>query len=226
MICAIHQPTFLPYLGVFDKIKKADILIIYDDAQFVKRDYLQKNSILLDGRIFRLHVPLVKHNLKEKINKIKINQQFQTHRMNWKEYHLLQIKNAYKKTENFDKIYPLIRKIYYKNHNYLYNLNLDLILLFCKLLGITIRYECSSDISKKFKIKSTSTLKLIEMCKAVKADSYISGHKGKSYIDEELFKKHNINLIYQFFDHPIYKQKSDNFIKNISTIDYLFSNEN
>src|SRR3989344_4934979 len=119
MICSIHQPTFLPYLGFFEKVRKSDVFIVYDDAQFVRRDFFQRNFILLNKKPFMLHVPLIKPKPKEKIKNVLINSKYEKKGMNWEEYHLLQIRDAYKNTKNFNRIYPQLEHIYHKHHKYL-----------------------------------------------------------------------------------------------------------
>ncbi|MEK6955743.1 MAG: WbqC family protein, partial [Nanoarchaeota archaeon] len=220
-LCAIHQPNFLPYYGFFDKIANSDKFIIYDDAQFVKRDFHNKNFILLDNKKFRLSVPIKKSSLKHNINEILIDNEYNVKRMNWKDYHLLQFKNSYKDTKNFDYVYTLLNKVYSKNFKYLVNFNIEFIKLICNLLNINTTFELSSVLSVKNNIETHSTLKLIELCKSVGADTYLSGSGGKSYLDESLFLKHNIILKYQDFKLPYYKQNSNIFVKNLSILDYL-----
>lgn len=219
MICAIHQPNFLPYIGFFDKIIKSDVFVIYDDAQFNKSDFQNKNYILLDQKKFCLRVPIQKSPLKTNINQIKINNKFKSGNLDWKEYHLLQIKNAYSKEKNFNILFPKIKEIYLKNHEYLVNLNMDFIKLICKELNINKKFIYSSQIPNLDKLRSTQ--RIIQICQEVKSNTYFSGGGGKNYLEENLFKEKNIQLIFQkidFFAHE--KDKINNL--NLSTIDYLF----
>lgn len=224
MICGIHQPNFLPYLGFFDKIKKSDVFIIYDDAQFCYRDFHNQNYILLNGKPFKLKIPVEESPMDTPLNKIRIKNNGTIKNHHWKEYHLMNIYIAYHNSPNFNLIFPLIKNIYNLNIKYLVEFNVALIYLFCNLLGISKRIYFSNNISNKFRLNSKSTQKLIDLTKAVKADTYFSGSGGKGYLEEELFEEQKIKLIYQHFDHPIYKQmKSEMFIKNMCVLDYLFN---
>ncbi|MGV8142888.1 MAG: WbqC family protein [Candidatus Pacearchaeota archaeon] len=224
MICAIHQPNFLPYLGFFDKLSKSDIFIIYDDAQFCRRDFHHQNYILLNGNPFRLKVPLEYSQINTPINKIRIKKEGVIGNMGWKEYHLRNIKHAYSKSLNFNQVYPKLKELYDKEFVYLSEFNISLINLFCNLLNLSKDIKYSSDLSIKYQINSKSTEKLIDLTKSVGAKIYLSGSGGKGYIKESTFTSQKIGLRYQEFKHPNYAQiKNPFFIKNMSVIDYLFN---
>lgn len=226
MICSIHQPNFLPYLAFFDKIKKSDVFVIYDDAQFCRRDFHHQNYILINGNPMRLRVPVEECHINTPINLVKINKNGVIRRHHWKDYHLLNLVVAYHKSPNFAIVYPLIVSIYRTEFDYLVNFNISLINLFLRLLGISKPVMLSSKLSKKNEINSKSTQKLIDLTKAVYCDSYLSGVGAKDYLNEELFKKQNIGLTYNNFIHPVYPQiKSKEFVKNMCILDYLFNTQ-
>lgn len=220
MKVAIHQPNFLPYLGYFDKMSKIDLWVHYDDAQFVPRDYHHRNRIATPNGPLWLTVPIYKPNYgdPQPISNIKIKGQ------TWQEYFIQQIERNYKKSKFFDCYFPRLKKILEKSHLTLTELNIDLINLLRECFGIRNEILFSSSLSEEGGITSKSTEKILDLCNIVKADTYLSGSGGRGYLDEELLKEAGINLEYQEFYHPIYRQVNrKSFLKNMSAVDILFN---
>lgn len=135
MIVSIHQPNYLPYLGFIDKMKKSDVFIICDDAQFNKEDFQHRNRI----RIFQgwkwLTVPVEKRRFP--INEIKINNETKWKDMCWNEVHLKEIEENYRDAQYFSSYENEIRKIYTNKYDLLINLNMDLIYFLKKAFDIS-----------------------------------------------------------------------------------------
>ncbi|NPE27882.1 WbqC family protein [Methanococcoides sp. SA1] len=211
-VIAIHQPNYLPYLGFFDKMKKADLFIIYDDAQFNSRDFQQRNKIRTSINWNWLNVPIIKE--KKSINKIKIRSD-----ENWNKKHFNSIRANYSKASYYSEYCRIFEQIYENNYEYLVDLNMDIIKAMCKCFNINTEIRLSSE----FNIKSKSTRKLIELVSACDGDTYLSGSGGNNYMDTSMFIESHINLIYQDFIPPVYSQRYPGFISNLSAIDYLFN---
>lgn len=226
MICGIHQPNFLPYLGFFDKIKKSDVFIIYDDAQFVARDYHNQNFILMNGIPLKLKVPVEHCPINTPINEVRIQKDGLIKGIPWKEYHLKNIEIAYHKSPNFDDVFSLLKIIYSLEFTHLFEFNYILIKTFCLILGIYTPIRLSSFLHPRETLETKSTKRLIELTQMTGADTYLSGPGGKGYLQEDLFPINKVKLIYQEFEHPTYKQiKQTEFVKNMSVLDYLFNSE-
>jgi hypothetical protein len=213
MKCAIHQPNFFPWLGYFDKIKSCDSFVILDDAQIQKTGGTYTNRVALNvGGVSKNYTaPIVKSSLQ--INEIEFLAN------NWRDKLIKTLQANYAKSKNFklykDEIFEMISNK--ENNLALYNENV--IFKICDLLKIdTTHIVKSSDMN----ITTTSTQRLIDICKDVKCDTYISGGGGDNYQEQELYDKHNIKLAYQEYKHPVYTQKSDDFIAGLSAIDYIF----
>ena len=217
MIVAIHQPNYLPYLGFFDKIFNSDVFVILDDAQFSKGDFHNRNRIKNQNGAKWLTIP-VKAEFKS-IRDIKINQEFKFSNNSWNDYHLLQIKENYKNSKCFNSLYPKIEKILKQDYQFLLDINLKMIYLLTEYFNINVKIVLSSIL----KISTNSTQRLIDITKYLAGDTYLSGTGAKSYIDINLFKENGINLIFQEFEHPYYKQQYENFVPNLSAIDYCFN---
>lgn len=214
MIACIHQPQYFPWLGFFHKVAKADVYVCLDDAQYMNRSFMNRNKIRTPEGFQWLTVP-VKSNLKCKINEVKIN-----NNLDWKKTHLESIKRNYGKSDYFENYFSFFEDFYSKELNSLIELNLVGLKFVLKELGINKKIVLSSSLN----ISSKSTQRLVDLCKAVNADTYLSGLGGEQYMDESLFGKHGLNLEYQKFTHPKYVQRFKGlFIEDLSILDLLFN---
>lgn len=217
MIVGIHQPNYLPYLGFFDKLRKSDVFIIYDDAQFTKGDFQQRNRIRIYNGWKWLTVPVEKKHIP--INQIKIRNDVEIERTNWQEAHFKEIHDNYKKAPYYPNFEKDIRRIYGQEYDMLIDINLKLIEFLMKSFGIDTKIIHSSE----FGFNSKSTERLVDLVSAVGGDIYLSGPMGKDYLDPQLFDEKNIQVCFQGFRHPVYKQQYDGFEPNMSAIDALLN---
>ena len=189
MRITIHQPDFLPWYGFFYRWAQSDLLILYDDAQFIKGGWQNRDKLLINGREQWLTVPVVtKGKLGQLINEVKINQT-----VKWKHKHLYTFKSVFGKTPNFLTVFPLIEDVYAGKYDNLIDLNISLLLLCADLLKIKTKFRLSSE----YGFSSNQSEKLIDLLNAENADEYLSGTGSINYIDEKLFEQNNIKLIYQ-----------------------------
>ena len=214
---SIHQPNYIPWLGFFNKLLLSNTYVVFDDVQFPRgKDYANRNQIKTNNGKTWLTVPVIgKSNLKP-WNQIEINKN------GWVDKHLANIESFYRKTPYFDKYYPMIKVIYNQNHNLLIDLNLDLIICF---LGFLDKTDINIILSSDIKTKLTGLDKILYILKNQKATHYISGSGdgSKRYINEQIFKDNNIELIWQNYQHPVYKQQFGEFIPYMSILDLLFN---
>ncbi|MDO8516867.1 MAG: WbqC family protein [Nanoarchaeota archaeon] len=213
MRIAIHQPNFLPYLGFFDKCDYSDILVLYDSTQFKKNDFQNRNKIKTKDGWKWLTIP-ISYNFGDLINKVKIDNS-----QDWRNKHLVYLKENYYKSAFFDVYFDKIKEIYNKEWTYLSDFNISLIIFLIKELGIKCKIVKSSDLD--INLKSTDAL--IEICKELNADEYVSGKDGRNYLDKSLFEKENIKVLFQDYKHPIYQQQFYGFEPFMSILDLLFN---
>lgn len=217
MIITIHQPNYLPYPGFFDKMRDADIFVIYDDAQFNKEDFQHRNKI----RIFHgwkwLTIPVEKKLIP--IKEIKIRNELMNKDLKWSDAQFKEIKESYLDTPYYDKYENKLEEIYMNTYDKLIDLNLDIIYFLMDAFKIKTKLVFSSELG----LTSRSTQRLIEIVESLGGDTYLSGSFGKNYLDISLFKEKNIKLEFQDFKHPVYKQNYEGFIPNMSSIDALFN---
>ena len=218
MILTGHQPNYLPYLGFFHKITQADTFAILDNVQFVKRGpfgWMNRNRIRAQDGWIWLTVPvLTKGKYQQLIMDTKINNDY-----SWAKKHFHAIYYNYHRAKYFKKYIGFFEDIYKRHWDNFSDLSIEIIRYIIKDLGIDIKIvECS-----KIGVSGKATEYVIDMCKKLKADTYLSGIHGKDYLNENLFLKENIRLIYQEFIHPVYKQLFRGFIPSLSIIDLLFN---
>lgn len=217
MIVGIHQPNYLPYLGFFDKMNKSDIFIIYDDAQFNKGDFQHRNRIRIHNGSKWLTIPVDKKH--EPINQIHILNESMIKNEKWNFHHSTQIFDNYKDSDFFPDYYEGLSAIICEEHTYLAELNIEVISYLNKSFDISTKMKFSSEHPSQ----SFSTQRLIELVEAVDGDTYLSGPAGKNYLDMKMFEDSGIEVIFQDFKHPEYKQQYNGFVSNMSAIDALFN---
>ncbi len=218
MILSAHQPEYLPYLGFFYKMAKADTFILADHLQFSKKDFLNRNRIRTNANALGwtwLTVPVLLHGKGyQKINEIDIDNS-----TDWAKKHWQLIYFNYKRTPFFNAYSNFFEKLYQKKWQKLADLNETSIDYIRKELDIKTTLIKSSD----YNFKGQKTDLIVELCKEFKADTYFSGMGGKLYIEAEKLKENDIQLIFSDFKHPVYPQRFEPFVENLSAIDLLFN---
>ncbi|MFB7302873.1 WbqC family protein [Heyndrickxia sporothermodurans] len=212
MIVGIHQPNYIPWIGFFHKMLSCDVFVLLDDvlcSNKAERRNMIKGS---NGRI-SLAIPIL--NKKAIIKDIEINNQ-----VNWKLKHLCSMQGCYAKADYLETLSPDLLDIYKQAGPKLVDFNLELINFIRSYLDIKTTMVRSSELSGIHGKKNT---KLISICNALEADTYLSGEGAKSYIDAEAFQNNHINIVYQTFNHPVYSQRWGEFIKNLSILDLLLN---
>ncbi len=217
MIVGIHQPNYLPYLGFFDKLRESDVFIIYDDAQFSKGDFQHRNRIRIYHGWEWLTVPVEKKRIP--IDQIKIKNNIEISGMNWQEAHFKEIHDNYRKAPYYPKYEKDMQRIYEQQYEMLIDINIKLIEFLMKSFDIDTKIIYSSE----FDYSSKSTEKLVELVSAVGGDIYLSGPMGKNYLEHNLFKEKEIQVIFQEFKHPTYQQQYVGFEPNMSAVDALLN---
>lgn len=215
MIATIHQPDFMPWVGYFDKIKNSDILIFLDDVQFSRRGWTHRDKIKISNYSKWITIPVKKkNNYYQEIKDVQIEEGY-----NLKKHHLNLIKEAYRKSKNFDQIFPGLENIYNKKFKFLIDINVEIIHLFCAMFEIERKIFFSSNSS----LKSKSSNRLVDILNIYKSKKYLTGEPSKNYIDLDIFNKNQIEIIWHKLDEKEYKKKYDKFDKSLSALDFLMN---
>lgn len=214
MMITIHQPCYLPYLGVFHKIWKADAFVFLDDAQYSNGYVFEWNRIKTPQGECRLKVPLHKvfgQTLREVVPKYELG---------WQHKHLKTVEMNYKKAPYFKELFPHYENMLCHPYHSLADVNIDLMNFF--ILWFDLGYK-KTYFTSDWKLESRSEARVIEICKRLGADAYLSGTGGRNYQEEEHFKEAGIKLVYQEWEPLEYRQLWGGFRPYMSILDYAMN---
>jgi len=215
---AISQSNYIPWKGYFDLINRVDEFILFDDVQYTRRDWRNRNKIKTPNGLQWLTIPIdVKGKYFQKINETKIIDK------NWATKHWQQIKQNYAKAKNFKNYKDLFEELYLGcKEEYLSEINHKFINLINQILGIKTKIKFSNE----FEVYGKKTEKLINICKQCKAEIYVSGPAAKTYFDKPLAKKENIKVKWMNYqNYEEYEQLYPPFEHKVSILDLIFNTD-
>jgi hypothetical protein len=214
---AIIQSNYIPWKGYFDIINMVDEFVIYDDAQYTKRDWRNRNIIKTKDGLKWLTIPVkVKGKYNQSIRETKIANK------KWPEKHWKAIKNNYNTSAYFKEYEEVFEKIYLqcKDIEALSVINKLFINLINSILGINTNLTDSTE----FHFTGTSSEKIISLCKQLGAEIYVSGPAAKDYLTDELFLKEGISILWMNYSgYPEYNQMFSPFEHRVSILDLIFN---
>lgn len=213
---AILQSNYIPWKGYFDLIASVDEFIIYDDMQYTRRDWRNRNRIKTPQGLQWLTVPVqVKGKYEQKINETIIDGQ------DWRSKHWKALVQNYSRAEHFKKVANLIEPFYFEEEcTTLTRLNISLLKTVCEYLEISTHFTESSD----YRLLDGKTERLINLCAQVGGKEYISGPAAKEYIDERFFQESEIKLTwFDYSGYPEYPQLWGEFVHGVTILDLLFN---
>ncbi|HRK84936.1 MAG TPA: WbqC family protein [Alcaligenes faecalis] len=214
MKTVIMQPYFFPYIGYYQLARKADKFIFLDNVNYIKKGYINRNSITSNNEKTTFTIPINKASQFKKINELFYIDDFSKF--------LKQIFFSYKKHEYFHEIYEIIEKICLDNDNNVANKNALSIREIFNYLEIPFNSDFSSNIPINKEL--TGENRIIELCRQLNTATYINAEGGKTLYHEENFKKNEINLEFHNSQIRPYEQKTKVFIPYLSIIDVLMNN--
>lgn len=212
----ITQSNYIPWKGYFDSINMTDEFIIYDDMQYTKRDWRNRNQIKTREGLKWLTIPVeVRGKYLQKINETKISDP------EWGKNHWNTIVHNYNKSEFFKKYSEIFENIYLNNtEEYLSRVNLKFIEAVCEILGIKTTFIWSSE----FNLLEDRNERLVDICKQRGATDYYSGPAAKAYMDLSLFEKENIKVHwFDYSGYPEYRQQFGEFAHTVTILDLIFN---
>ncbi|KTD82745.1 WbqC family protein [Legionella waltersii] len=211
---AILQSNYIPWKGYFELIKSVDEFIIYDDAQFTKNDWRNRNIINTNSGLQWLTIPVYHDHLDQKIKDTKIALAA------WNHKHWQKLRHTYSKAPYYKEFSSYFEEMYLSsNETYLSEINYKFIKVICDLFQIKTKILLSSD----FSLTGDRSEKLLNLCKDCKADIYVSGPKAKEYLNTELFELEKIAVDwFTYGNYPTYPQIASDFNHNVSIVDTIF----
>ena len=219
MIVAVEQPYFLPYIGYWQLLNAVDVFVILDDVNYIKRGFINRNNILLDGKSYRFSIPVQDASQNRLIMDTRICLYERE-----KQKFLARIEYAYRKAPQYLQTYPIIKDIINNEEEDLTEFIQYSLLAIAKRLGITTEIIKSSALGKDNSF--TGQKRVIEICKQVKADTYINPIGGRKLYDKFFFNRENIALFFLDTRHEniVYPQFNNAFVNMLSIIDIMMFN--
>ena len=217
MRCVILQPSFVPWRGYFDLIRRADVFVFYDDVQYDKHGWRNRNRIKTAQGSRWLTVPVRSKGASQRgllLVDVMIN-----HKIDWRRKHLATLRQAYGRAPHVDATLAVLERAYADDPQRLVDLTIPLTVVLARRLGLTgTRFERSSELD----VAGGRTERLVRICRHFGADHYLSGPAASAYIDADAFEAAGITLEYMAYDYPEYPQLHPPFNGQVSILDLLF----
>lgn len=213
---SIIQPGFLPWLGYYEQMELADVFVHFDDAQFTRQDWRNRNRLKSPDGVSVISVPVQKHEFaKTPINEINI-----ANAHPWSRKLLKQIRSWYGKAEYFDEYFPAFENVLQTRFARLVDLDYALNEAVRDILGIDTPQYLSSEIPGKSEDRN---MKIIDICKHHGADFFYEGQSGMNFIDLAMFNRNGIQVVFQDYQHRPYRQLWGAFESHLSVLDLLLN---
>lgn len=217
MNCVILQPSYIPWRGYFDQICRADVFVFYDDVQYDKNGWRNRNRIKTHQGLQWLTIPV--HTKGVTSEGIPIKDVTIDWRSRWNRKHWNSLQQAYAKAPFFGRYAPLLEAYYGREDRYLADLTIDLTITLARELGLEkTRFLRSSDLQAS----GTKTDRLIAILTQLGATHYLSGPAARDYIEADKFAQAGIELEYIHYDYPEYPQLYPPYEPQVSILDLLF----
>ena len=213
---AIVQSNYIPWRGYFDLISQVDEFILFDDAQYTKRDWRNRNKIKTRNGSAWLTIPVeVKNKRFQKIKDTVISDP------GWSRNHWKSIVYNYSKAKYFSRYQELFEELYLeRNEKLLSQVNYKFLTSICELLEIETKLSWSSE----YHLAAGKTERLVDLCRHAGASEYLSGPAARDYLDEDQFKRAGISLRYMDYSgYAEYEQLYPPFEPTVSAIDLIFN---
>jgi hypothetical protein len=213
---AIVQSNYIPWKGYFDLIAAVDEFILFDDMQFTRRDWRNRNLVKTPRGLQWLTIPVaVKGRYLQPICETRISEP------EWGKTHWATLSHNYAKAPFFDLYRPLLEPLYASREPLLSVANLAFIKAICGILGIATKISWSMDYRP---LKEGKTERLVDLCKRASGTHYVSGPLAREYMEPQLFDAAGIGLSYfDYAGYPEYPQRFGKFEHGVTILDLLFN---
>lgn len=214
MIVAVHQPQYLPWLGYFDKILRADVFVLLDNVQFKKNEWQNRNKIKTAQGWQWLTVPVL-YKFPQLIYEVAVNQA-----VPWQHKHRQAIITNYRKARYFNYLEEFFEEIFATKWDSISGLNIAALRRLAEVLGIETPVFVASELGQ---FPEHPDERLIKITKHFDGDTYLAGSGGREYMDLGRYKRHNVDVIFQEYKHPLYNQLFGEFEPYMSVIDLILN---
>lgn len=211
----VLQPGYLPWLGFFDQLRRSDVFVYYDDVQYNKHGWRNRNRIKTQSGPLWLTVPVRHSGLGfPRIIDIEIDA-----RSPWARKHVQSIRQAYARAPYLPRYAPELEEMLERRWARLVDLDIAVAGMMARWLGISRPIMRSSELG----ITGERSERLVAICRRFGAKTYLSGDVAQDYLDTELFLRNGIHVEWQRFTHPVYPQLHGAFEPYMSAIDLILN---
>lgn len=217
MKVVILQPSYIPWRGYFDQIRRADLFVFYDDVQYDKHGWRNRNQIKTAQSTQWLTIPVHSKGVTEgiPIMDVRIDQS-----KSWPKKHFNALKIAYAKAPFFASYQPWLATVYERKDEFLADFTIETTIELSGMLGITdTKFIRSSELPD---IQGQKTDRLIQILEHVGARHYLSGPSARDYLEKEKFEQAGISLEFIQYDYPEYPQLHPPYDPSVTILDLLF----
>jgi hypothetical protein len=212
-IFAGSQPTYLPWMGIFEQMMHADVFVICDGFQATFPGWMNRNRIKGPGGALWLTAPVARPH-EAPLNEIRLFNE-----RSWQKKHLRAIEMCYGKAPHFERYIGRVREIYGAEWERLTELTVTLIEYFRECLGISKEMEFSS----RLELSGHKSALVIDLCRKTGCDAAYLAAGTRAYIDEGMFREAGIEIERQDLEHPVYPQRYGEFVSHLSALDMLMN---
>lgn len=212
---AVLQPGYLPWLGFFDQVRRSDIFVYYDDVQFDKNGWRNRNRIKSPVGPLWLTVPILsggrggQSTMDAEIDR----------RVPWARKHIASIAQNYAKAPFLSLYLDQLEELLHRQWRLVVDLDIAVAALMCDWLGIRRTIARSSQLN----IGGGKSERLLNICRHYEADRYLSGDAAQNYLNLALFSQAGVEVEWQNYRHPCYRQLHGEFIPYLSALDLLLN---
>lgn len=217
MKLGIMQPYFVPYIGYWQLMNAVDKYVIYDDVNFIKGGWINRNRILINGKTNYFNIPMMGASPNKLINEVNVNKDERLIRKN-----LRTIEGAYKRAPYYQVVYPIVERIFKTEKENIAEFIYESFQIINDYLGIETELIMSSTLNKECSLKGED--KVLAICKELGATEYYNAIGGQKLYSFEDFRKHGIALKFVQTEKIVYEQFGEEFKPNLSIIDVMMFN--
>jgi len=215
MRIAVLQPSFFPWLGYLDQMARTDAFVYLDDVQYTRRDWRNRNKIRTPRGWMWLTVPVCsKGHFAQPLLETRID-----NALPWKAKHLNALRHNYARAPYFDLYFPALETIYKREWPFLSDLCFETLDWLRRALGVDTPTRRASQLS----VPGEKDRRILELCRALEADRYLTGDLARHYLDPAALEANGIQVEFQQYHHPKYRQQGPGFVAYLSVLDLLFN---
>ncbi len=213
---AIMQPYFCPYVGYFQLIKSADVFVIYDNIEYTKKGWINRNRFLSNGEATIFSIPIRKDS-----DQLDVRQRFLAD--DFKPQKLMnRITGAYTKAPFYAQVLPLLERVFLQEERNLFAFIHYAVVEICEYLEIETRIVSSSEVEIDHGLRSQD--KVVAICQAFQAETYINPIGGRELYEKDTFRDHGLELRFLQTGDVVYPQFDAEFVASLSIIDVMMFN--